>query len=108
MMNWTDEMVEVFTQLYSSNFNASCVQEFESKYKVEFKYKDFAGKKINDKMESFKNVIHKMYEESNPLGLEFLEEKYCGETEVWKHPKNGKTYEVPIDVHRDFKNMIEV
>ena len=41
MMNWTDEMVEVFTQLYSSNFNASCVQEFESKYKVEFKYKDF-------------------------------------------------------------------
>ena len=49
-----------------------------------------------------------MYKESNPLGLEFLEEKYCGETEVWKHPKNGKTYEVPIDVHRDFENMVEV
>ena len=25
-----------------------------------------------------------MYEESNPLGLEFLEEKHCGETEVWR------------------------
>ena len=49
-----------------------------------------------------------MYEESNPLGLEFLEEKHCGETEVWENPKSGKTYEVPIDIHRDFKNMIEV
>jgi|TARA_B100001093_G_scaffold519811_1_gene610660 hypothetical protein len=107
-MEWTNEMVEVFTQVYSSNYNASCVQEFEKKYKVEFKYKDFAGKKIKQKMVNFENVIRKMYEESNPLGLEFLEEKYCGETEVWKHPKNGKTYEVPIDIHRDFSNMVEI
>ena len=107
-MIWTDETVEVFTQLYSSNFEAKCVQVFESKYNMEFKYEDFAGKKLPEKMESFKNTIHKMYDDNNPLGLEFLEEKYCGETEVWSNPKNGKTYEVPIDIHRDFKNMVEV
>jgi len=105
-MNWTDEMVEVFTQIYSSNFEAKCVQEFESKYKVRFNYKDFHGKKLNQKMESFKNVIHKMYEETNPLGLEFVEEKYCGEVEIWT--KDNKSYEVPIDIYRDFKNMVEV
>lgn len=105
-MEWTDEMVEVFTQIYSSNLSASCVQEFEKKYKVEFKYEDFVGKKINQKMVNFKNVIHKMYKESNPLGLEFVEEKYCGEVEIWKN--NNKTYEVPIDIHRDFSSMVEV
>ena len=47
-----------------------------------------------------------MYIERNPLGLEFVEEKYCGEVEIWK--KDSKTYEVPIDVHRDFSNMVEV
>ncbi len=105
-MEWTDEMVEVFTQVYSSNFSAGCVQEFEKKYKVEFKYEDFAGKKMKEKMGNFKNVIRKMYKDNNPLGLEFLEEKYCGEVEIWK--KDNKTFEVPIDVHRDFSNMVEV
>ena len=105
-MEWTDEMVEVFTQIYSSNFSAGCVQEFEKKYKVEFSYEDFAGKKMKQKMESFKNVIRKMYKESNPLGLEFLEEKYSGEVEIWT--KDNKSYEVPIDVHRDFSNMVEI
>ena len=37
-MEWTDEMVEVFTQIYSSNYSARCVQKFEKKYKIEFKY----------------------------------------------------------------------
>lgn len=105
-MEWTDEIVKVFTQVYSSNFSAGCVQEFEKKYKVEFRYKDFVGKKINQKMEIFKNVIRKMYKESNPLGLEFLEEKYCGEVEIWK--KDDRTFEVPIDVHRDFSSMVEI
>ena len=107
-MIWTDETVEVFTQLYSGNFNSTRVQEFESKYKVSFSYEDFVGKKLNQKMDNFKNVIHKMYEDTNPLGLEFVEEKYCGETEVWENPKNGKTYEVPIDIHRDFSKMVEL
>ena len=40
MMNWTDEMVEVFTHCTQVT-SVSCVQELESKYKVEFKYKDF-------------------------------------------------------------------
>ena len=31
-MEWTDEMVEVFTQIYSSNYSAGCVQKFEKKY----------------------------------------------------------------------------
>ena len=106
-MIWTDETVEVFTQLYSGNFSASSVQEFESKYNVKFEYDSF-GKKLNEKMESFKNVIHKMYEERNPLGLEFVEEKYCGETEIWENPKNGKSYQVPIDIYRDFNNMVEI
>ena len=99
-MEWTDEIVKVFTQVYSSNFSAGCVQEFEKKYK------DFVGRKINQKMEIFKNVIRKMYKESNPLGLEFLEEKYCGEVEIWK--KDDRTFEVPIDVHRDFSSMVEI
>jgi phage-related protein len=107
-MIWTDEIVEVFTHLYSGDFNSPRVQEFESKHEVEFNYEDFHGKEIKEKMDSFKSVIHKMYEETNPLGLEFLEEKHCGETEVWKNPTSGKTYEVPIDVFRDFENMIEV
>jgi predicted CopG family antitoxin len=107
-MNWTDETVIVFTQLYSSNFYSKAVNDFEEKYNVQFNFDDFHGKKLKEKLESFKNVIHKMYEEKNPLGLEFLEEKYCGETEVWENPKTGKTYEVPIDIHRDFTNMVEV
>lgn len=40
-MDWTDEMVEVFTQIYSSNYSPRCVQKFEKKYKIEFKYSDF-------------------------------------------------------------------
>ena len=57
-------------------------------------------------MGKFKNVIRKMYKDNNPLGLEFLEEKYCGEVEIWT--KDNKSYEVPIDIHRDFSNMVEV
>ena len=105
-MEWTDEMVEVFTQVYSSNFSAGCVKEFEKKYKVEFNYDDFVGKRAKQKMGKFKNVIRKMYKNNNPLGLEFLEEKYCGEVEIWT--KDNKSYEVPIDIHRDFSNMVEV
>ena len=71
-MDWTDEMVEVFTQIYSSNYSAGCVQKFEKKYRVEFKYSDFAGKKFDEKLENFRSVIHKMHAESNPLGLEFV------------------------------------
>ena len=105
-MEWTDEMVEVFTQIYSSNYSARCVQKFEKKYKIEFKYSDFAGRKFNEKVDNFRSVIHKMYIERNPLGLEFVEEKYCGEVEIWT--KDNKSYEVPIDIHRDFSNMVEV
>jgi hypothetical protein len=105
-MEWTDEMVEVFTQVYSSNFSAGCVREFEKKYKVKFNYDDFVGKKMNEKMGNFKYVIRKMYRERNSLGLEFLEEKYCGEVEIWK--KDDRTFEVPIDIRRDFSNMVEV
>jgi hypothetical protein len=107
-MVWTDETVEVFTQLYSSNFYSKTVNDFEEKYKVQFNFDDFHGKKLKEKMENFKNVIHEMCKESNPLGLEFVEEKYCGETEIWENSKSGKTYEVPIDIHRDFENMVEV
>lgn len=106
-MIWTDETVEVFTQVYSGNFNSTRVQEFESKYNVELNYKDFHGKNVIQKMDIFKDVIQKMYDETNPLGLEFLEEKHCGEVEVWKNPTSGKTYEVPIDIYRDFENMVE-
>ena len=34
--------------------------------------------------------------------------RFSVNVKIWKHPKNGKTYEVPIDVHRDFENMVEV
>lgn len=104
-MEWTDEMVEVFTQIYSSNYSAGCVRKFEKKYKVELKYSDFAGRKFDEKLENFRSIVRK-YIEGNPNGLEFVEEKYCGEVEIWK--KDNKTYEVPIDVHRDFSNMVEV
>lgn len=107
-MIWTDETVEVFTQLYSSNFYSKIVNDFEEKYKVQFNFDDFHGKKLSEKMVSFKNVIHKMYEETNPLGLEFVEEKTCGETEIWENPKSGKSYQVPIDIYRDFTNMVEM
>tara|TARA_R110001606_G_scaffold394920_1_gene566316 strand:+ start:713 stop:1027 length:315 start_codon:yes stop_codon:yes gene_type:complete len=104
-MEWTDEMVEVFTQIYSSNYSAGCVRKFEEKYKVELNYSDFAGRKFNEKLENFRSIVRK-YIEGNPNGLEFVEEKYCGEVEIWK--KDNKTYEVPIDVHRDFSSMVEV
>mgnify|MGYP001014747412 FL=1 len=57
---WTDEMVEVFTQIYSSNYSARCVQEFEKKYKIEFPRTCYW--EYNDRLNEFRSVIDKIHE----------------------------------------------
>ena len=73
---------------------------------IGYDFEDLSFQNAVALMIDVEKVISKMYKDNSPLGLEFLEEKYCGEVEIWK--KGNKTFEVPIDVHRDFSNMVEV
>lgn len=45
---WTDELVKKFTQLYSSNFNSKLLDSDV------FKYTNYCGKKLDDKILQFK------------------------------------------------------
>ncbi len=58
-ITYTEQELEVFTQLYSSNFEAKCVQEFKQEYLIDFDWKDFAGKKIKEKIQAFNKAIKK-------------------------------------------------
>jgi hypothetical protein len=54
---YTEKELEVFTQLYSSNFEARCVQEYEDEHFIDFDWKEFAGKKIKEKIQAFNKAI---------------------------------------------------
>lgn len=45
---WTDESVKAFVQVYSSNFNSKLLKDSA------VTYKNYAGKKIDEKVEQFK------------------------------------------------------
>ena len=51
---WTDDKVEMFTQIYSSNFSASVVDEDI------FFYSNYKGKKCKEKINQFKNDYQKI------------------------------------------------
>lgn len=55
---YTEKELEVFTQLYSSNFEAKCVQEYEQEHHVYFDWKEFSGKKMKEKLEAFNKAIN--------------------------------------------------
>lgn len=56
-ITYTEQELEVFTQLYSSNFEAKCVQEFEQEHLIDFDWKDFSGKKIKEKIQAFNKAV---------------------------------------------------
>lgn len=56
---YTLEELRVFTQLYSSNFAASCITTYEINNNVVFSYKDFAGKNFAQKLNAFNKIIKK-------------------------------------------------
>tara|TARA_R100000278_G_C5444744_1_gene155023 strand:- start:679 stop:888 length:210 start_codon:yes stop_codon:yes gene_type:complete len=56
-ITYTEQQLEVFTQLYSSNFEAKCVQEFEQENSIHFEWKDFSGKKIKEKIQAFNKYL---------------------------------------------------
>ena len=37
--------------------------------------------------------------------LEYVEETYAGEVEIWLDPVTGDHYHVPIEIVRDFDNI---
>ena len=47
---WTDESVKAFVQVYSSNFNSKLLKDSA------VTYKNYAGKKIDEKVEQFKRL----------------------------------------------------
>jgi hypothetical protein len=37
--------------------------------------------------------------------LEYVEENYAGEVELWRDPETDTYYHVPIEIVRDFDNI---
>tara|TARA_R100000654_G_scaffold3137_1_gene10880 strand:+ start:8536 stop:8724 length:189 start_codon:yes stop_codon:yes gene_type:complete len=58
-ITYTPEELMVFTQLYTSNFAASCITTYEINNNIVFSYKDFAGKNFAEKLDAFNKTIKK-------------------------------------------------
>ena len=40
-----------------------------------------------------------------PKHFEYVEEKYCGESEIWEDKSTRKRYIIGIEIIRDFRNL---